>query len=240
MNAQKHQQGFTLIELLTVIAIIGILAAIIIPVVGRVRESARVAQCGSNLRQVGLALELWVQDHRGFYPEPGNGTDQSKNGCDYASQLIMAGYAAKNSRLFSCPSDPGVSQGLVPSDEEPLSYRPVSPSLAPEYKINRKRRKDSIPNPSRTVMLTEWHSGPGRGPFSIRYTNHGTVYCVGGEALDTEAKAQVNSGHRNGARYFLFFDGHVKFMSFGQWPIYNKGDMGASDEFWGDGYARAN
>ncbi|EIP98993.1 prepilin-type N-terminal cleavage/methylation domain-containing protein [Opitutaceae bacterium TAV1] len=60
--------AFTLIELLTVIAIIGILAAIIIPVVGKVRESARRAQCVSNLRQIANAVLLFADDHRGVLP----------------------------------------------------------------------------------------------------------------------------------------------------------------------------
>ncbi|AHF90362.1 N-terminal cleavage protein [Opitutaceae bacterium TAV5] len=60
--------AFTLIELLTVIAIIGILAAIIIPVVGKVRESARRAQCVSNLRQIANAVLLFADDHRGILP----------------------------------------------------------------------------------------------------------------------------------------------------------------------------
>jgi prepilin-type N-terminal cleavage/methylation domain len=65
-------RAFTLIELLTVITIIGILSAIVIPVVGRVRESARDAQCKSNLRQYGAAVALYVADNKQTYPSGDN------------------------------------------------------------------------------------------------------------------------------------------------------------------------
>lgn len=68
-SARPHG-AFTLIELLTVIAIIGVLAAILIPTVGLMRESARRSQCSSNLRQIGSAFNLYAADNRGLYPAP--------------------------------------------------------------------------------------------------------------------------------------------------------------------------
>jgi prepilin-type N-terminal cleavage/methylation domain-containing protein/prepilin-type processing-associated H-X9-DG protein len=70
-RARRTPAAFTLIELLTVIAIIGILAAILVPVVGSVRAKARAAQCASNLRQLGLGFALFSQE-RGYFPGSGN------------------------------------------------------------------------------------------------------------------------------------------------------------------------
>lgn len=66
--ARPREAGFTLIELLTVIAIIGVLAAIIIPVVGKVRSSARTAQSSSNLREIHRATLLIAEQNRGRFP----------------------------------------------------------------------------------------------------------------------------------------------------------------------------
>src|SRR3984957_5324065 len=62
------KKGFTLIELLVVIAIIAILAAILFPVFAAAREKARQTSCASNLRQLGLATLMYVQDYDETFP----------------------------------------------------------------------------------------------------------------------------------------------------------------------------
>jgi len=70
-SPQTLHAGFTLIELLTVIAIIGILAAIIIPTVGKVRETARFSKGISNLREIARGNILFAQDTKGWIPHDG-------------------------------------------------------------------------------------------------------------------------------------------------------------------------
>lgn len=67
---QARPRAFTLIELLTVIAIIGILAAILIPVVGKVRQTARKSAATSSLREIGKGLLLYCNDNKGLLPGP--------------------------------------------------------------------------------------------------------------------------------------------------------------------------
>lgn len=66
--SRRRPAGFTLVELLTVIAIIGVLAAIVVPVVGKVRNASQKTQSLNNLRQIGTALQLYVADNRGYVP----------------------------------------------------------------------------------------------------------------------------------------------------------------------------
>jgi prepilin-type N-terminal cleavage/methylation domain-containing protein len=97
--------GFTLIELLTVIAIIGILAAILIPVVGAVRESAKKAKCISNLRQIGLAAYAYAGDNNDRLPpsRPSNITWLHQSTRDGFELYVTGGI-----EIFYCPSEPNL------------------------------------------------------------------------------------------------------------------------------------
>jgi prepilin-type N-terminal cleavage/methylation domain-containing protein/prepilin-type processing-associated H-X9-DG protein len=98
-----RRQGFTLIELLVVIAIIAILAAILMPVFAQARERARVATCTSNVRQIAMSVQMYLQDYDGTMPiwyayhtgTPHKGTE-----------LLLQPYI-KNTQVFRCPDDNG-------------------------------------------------------------------------------------------------------------------------------------
>lgn len=76
-SAEKNEgAAFTLVELLTVLAVLGLLAAILLPAIGRARAAAQSAVCAGNLRQMQLALNLYLADHEDrFFPfrEPAEG-----------------------------------------------------------------------------------------------------------------------------------------------------------------------
>ena len=88
--------AFTLIELLVVIAIIAILAALLLPVLSRAKESGRRIACLNNMRQLSLASEMYVDDNQGAYPPRREINSWPNRYYDYYG---------KNVKVLLCPTD---------------------------------------------------------------------------------------------------------------------------------------
>ncbi len=122
----KRRKGFTLLELTAVIAVIGVLAAILLPALARTREAGRRTSCLSNLTELNMALQMYASEHKRQLPWSGNGDVRCLNRIrnDYLSDVA----------LFICPSD-ATSGELKKQWEEFLKNAAKGDRTPPRFKF---------------------------------------------------------------------------------------------------------
>lgn len=204
-SGEVRRSGFTLIELLVVIAIIAILAAILFPVFAQAKEAAKKTVCLSNMKQIGLGLQLYLNDFddtmffRAGFANSRSGLIPSANSNRWWNLLIPY---VKASDVFRCPSDnlPTPSKDINGALTIQRSYIAIAPAESLAF--------TALPNPTDTLVITEkWgqdYTGivsdswiePFNGDFSIDAHDPSRTY----KAADRHAR-QFNG---------VFFDSHAK------------------------------
>ena len=204
--------GFTLIELLVVIAIIAVIAAILLPVFGAVRERGRRTVCQSNLKQIALAMQQYVQDNGGTYP-PGARYD----GQDCFAQWPKAIFPyVKDVQVFRCPDQPAGNADPVDVNHLLASSTPT-PGLSYWYNMIR-LTTNVLPPPSVSFQRGNHESGLS-APSTI-WLNMESFWRDGDGADHDFRKVTSSCGrgfdgntrHSGGGNY-SYVDGHVKWLT---------------------------
>jgi prepilin-type N-terminal cleavage/methylation domain-containing protein/prepilin-type processing-associated H-X9-DG protein len=219
----QRRRGFTLIELLVVIAIIAILAALLFPVFAMARERARKSACVSNMRQIGSALMMYVQDYDETFPhlrfQGTNVVPPCPKGIQCYNWKNAIRPYLKSLDVFACPSNPysrtvpgqpmvdsprlgtnGEGWDLEPEQRMPISYVMNScastwyPATTNEGRAAGPLHQAQLSRSADTIMIAEAQWGVSVIQPVFLWLNCPHVF--------------VHPAGKVGN--FIFFDGHVK------------------------------
>jgi prepilin-type N-terminal cleavage/methylation domain-containing protein/prepilin-type processing-associated H-X9-DG protein len=242
----SQRRAFTLIELLVVIAIIAILAAILFPVFAQAREKARQATCLSNMKQIGSASMMYVQDYDETFPNHvwanGPGRHSLPDGRIYQGHvgwaLVFYPYI-KNQGVFVCPSDDnpradwgdnGVANPYISTWGKPLRMS-YSENASIYLRSSGPVGLAEITFPAETYWVADsrfhpvgFESSSGNEPWGpnlfnrIRYTRPcvGLINTAGGLGLPSNHPDPGSCARHSEGNMLLFADGHAKWERWDQ------------------------
>ncbi len=248
----RKRTGFTLIELLVVIAIIAILAAILFPVFAKAREKARQITCLSNLKQLGVATMMYMQDYDEVFPPcvmssnqcPLDGDfwpvwDDGNGNNFYYFQAGLYPYIKGNhyhkDTVFVCPSQANTSDANAWTSGYGLNT-----TLCGRIPWGETCRSlGSVTSPASTYLIYD-SSCPGCG--FVNWSSPNSAYYFPGEGAYNGVSAPTSdpsysTPRHSGGINVAFADGHAKWIqlqTLGQQCI----DAGnnVSGNAWGQGY----
>ena len=201
--------AFTLIELLVVIAVIGILASLLLPALGRAKARALSIKCVSQLKQIGIATEMFANDNEDELPGNQHSLPLRPSWvAQFTSYLSYSTTDPTGGGIFQCPTE-RKRLAYTYAVNDFLTYRPPNgaaswPGMA-DFS-----RKSTVPSPSETLWMTELAE-------DIQYQDH-FHFVDKSRAIPGDATAyspnsflsQVDvKRHLDGAN-FLFLDNHVE------------------------------
>lgn len=206
MKATSSRRGFTLIEILATVGVVGVLAALIFPQVGKLKSQAKSNTCVSNVRQIGLACLQYAAENDGRLPASnGGGTGEKR----WNTHLIEAGYLPEDltKGTWRCPE---VTPAQLAADEGgSASYATVgnwifcSSSETNALGGQGSLRVTQIPRPSSTWLVGDGGKSLGDGTYlpwgDIKLPKNGK-WTKQMPAFRHVARKKVN---------IFFADGHV-------------------------------
>ncbi len=203
----KYRHAFTLVELLVVIAIIGVLVALLLPAVQSARATARQTHCKNNLRQIGLAILMFVDQHKGAFPKS---THTTGGRDEDAWVFTLAPYLENVDRIRICPDDPKAEERLQAKSTSYVLNGYIAAST-PVSVLN----FNEVEATSRLITVLEG-SDDREISFYVDHTHPWAWYtkfnALRGTTYDSLREEVQPDRHVTSANY-LYADGHVEVIS---------------------------